>query len=186
LLLRPGCPLERTVQLAFVAGIAACEAIAALDRSLESRLALKWPNDILLEREKLGGILLESVSGGGGNGPAVVIGTGVNLASHPAEAAMPATSLASHAVMASAEEAFHRLADATAAWLDVWAEGVGWPTVREAWQGRSVATGTPISVKCGGRIVEGRFGGIDEQGGLRLETDSGEPLSITAGDIFLL
>jgi biotin-(acetyl-CoA carboxylase) ligase len=44
----------------------------------DSRLSLKWPNDVLLEGGKVAGILVES------DGDAIFVGIGVNVASAPA------------------------------------------------------------------------------------------------------
>ncbi len=60
-------------------------------RRSQPQLALKWPNDLLLDGTKFAGILIE---GEGGDAGAVAIGIGVNCASHPADTAYPATDLA--------------------------------------------------------------------------------------------
>ena len=49
-----------------------------IDALNDSRLSLKWPNDVLLEGGKVAGILVES------NGDAIFVGIGVNVASAPA------------------------------------------------------------------------------------------------------
>jgi len=56
LLLRPALPPDRAGQLTMCLGLAAVEAIEAVTRL---RPALKWPNDLLLEDRKLGGMLTE-------------------------------------------------------------------------------------------------------------------------------
>jgi BirA family biotin operon repressor/biotin-[acetyl-CoA-carboxylase] ligase len=55
---------------------------------------LKWPNDLLVGRRKLAGILSEGVALGSPH-PAVVVGVGINVrpAAHPPEVAARATSL---------------------------------------------------------------------------------------------
>lgn len=55
---------------------------------------LKWPNDVMVGRRKLAGILAEGV-GLGGAAPRVVIGTGINVqrASYPPDVAARATSI---------------------------------------------------------------------------------------------
>lgn len=185
LLLRPACAPQTVLQLSFVAGLAAFDAVAALGETLRGHLALKWPNDLLLDGAKLGGVLLESLNGAGGT-PAVVIGTGLNLAGHPPDTATPATHLAAHGVDASPDEAFHRLARATAQWLDEWADGAGWEAVRSAWLERGPPIGAPISVRLADGEITGRYAGIDGQGALVLKNgDEGEK-RITAGDVFLL
>lgn len=92
LLLRPprATPLGL---LPFVAAVALAETVAA---QTGLALALKWPNDLLLDGLKVGGILAESEWAGGG--PAtVVVGVGVNVNTTAADLAaldIPATSLA--------------------------------------------------------------------------------------------
>ena len=60
----PGWPRSAQPTLALVAGLAATDLVPA---------RLKWPNDLVTERGKIGGILVESFSGG------VVVGLGINL-----------------------------------------------------------------------------------------------------------
>jgi BirA family biotin operon repressor/biotin-[acetyl-CoA-carboxylase] ligase len=56
---------------------------------------VKWPNDVLVERKKIAGILIESQIGASGL-EALVVGIGINVATRelPAEIADLATSLA--------------------------------------------------------------------------------------------
>src|SRR5690606_19224828 len=61
--------------LSLMAGIATCEALA--DAGIDA-VGLKWPNDLIAEEAKLGGILVEL--GGDALGPChAVIGIGLNL-----------------------------------------------------------------------------------------------------------
>ena len=48
-----------------------------IDALNDSRLSLKWPNDIIMEGGKVAGILVES------DGEAIFVGIGVNVASFP-------------------------------------------------------------------------------------------------------
>ncbi|MBM3929212.1 MAG: biotin--[acetyl-CoA-carboxylase] ligase, partial [Sphingomonadales bacterium] len=85
--LRPHDPPAAT--LALVAAVALDDALGLLCPSLRvaGRLAIKWPNDLLLDGAKLVGILLERAD------DAVVIGFGVNCTHHPALPDRPTTSL---------------------------------------------------------------------------------------------
>ena len=84
LLIGLNCPLRVASQLALVAGIVAFDTIAKLIAyEGRSEVLLKWPNDVLLAGEKVAGMLLENVGGTNDNRSVVVIGTGINLASHP-------------------------------------------------------------------------------------------------------
>ena len=86
--LRPTVPSERLPELTVVASRACAEAIAALTRLAPE---VKFPNDVLVDRRKLAGILAEAREG------RVVLGIGVNvnLAAEqlPQEVDLPATSL---------------------------------------------------------------------------------------------
>jgi BirA family biotin operon repressor/biotin-[acetyl-CoA-carboxylase] ligase len=69
-LLRPKTEVATWSLLSLLAGVAVAEALAAV---AEVDARLKWPNDILVDGRKLGGILAERVE------DAVVIGIGINV-----------------------------------------------------------------------------------------------------------
>src|SRR2546423_7378341 len=82
LLLTAPAPPERWPQLSFVAALAIHDAVIAIAAGLAPRLAIKWPNDLLLDGAKFAGILIEG-QGGGDASNAVAVGIGVNCATHP-------------------------------------------------------------------------------------------------------
>jgi BirA family biotin operon repressor/biotin-[acetyl-CoA-carboxylase] ligase len=184
LLLRPRVPLVTALQLSLLAGVAAHDAVCALaaGAGVTPALRLKWPNDILLDGAKLGGILLESRVGADANAPAVVIGTGLNLSRAPGDLARPVASLADAGIGARPAQAFAALAWATAEWIAHWHNGMSFESIRAAWLERAKPLGGPISVRLGADLVSGMFLGIDEMGALRLATENGER-RITAGDV---
>ena len=58
----------------------------SLAESLDSRVRLKWPNDLWLDERKLAGILIETaVTGHGGQARYAVVGVGINLAQRAAD-----------------------------------------------------------------------------------------------------
>src|SRR5262249_30015854 len=79
LLTEPSRPAQAP-QLSFVAALAAHDAVTICAPQLGPSLKVKWPNDLLVDKAKVAGILLE-----GENTPifAVAIGIGVNCATHP-------------------------------------------------------------------------------------------------------
>jgi BirA family biotin operon repressor/biotin-[acetyl-CoA-carboxylase] ligase len=186
LLVGVNAPQRVAGQIALLAGIVAYDTIAKLIAyEGRSELLLKWPNDILLAGEKLAGVLLENVGSTVENRSVVVIGTGINLASHPEDLPQPAISLGAYDIMVTPGEALEVLAATTHEWLARWGEGSCFPTIRRAWLDRAGPAGRPLRVKVEGEETEGVYGGLDADGALRLMTPDGE-YRIAAGDVFFL
>ena len=74
-LLRPDVPAERLACITPLAGIAVCDAVEAV---CGIRPGLKWPNDPVLGKRKLCGILTEAVTDPAGR-TAVILGIGINV-----------------------------------------------------------------------------------------------------------
>lgn len=95
--LRPELAAERAACLSLVAGLAVRAAVAhALALASVAKTALvKWPNDVVVERKKVAGILVESQMRGDRLGAAVVgVGLNVGRLELPDDVAARATSLA--------------------------------------------------------------------------------------------
>lgn len=75
-LLRPDLPAERLAPVTALAGVAACRAV---ERICGICPALKWPNDLVLNGNKLCGILTELVTDAGGS-LCLIVGVGINVA----------------------------------------------------------------------------------------------------------
>ncbi len=146
--LRPVPPL-----VTLAAGVAAAEACQAV---AGAKVDLKWPNDLMLDDAKLGGILSELV------GDAAVVGLGLNLGWAPAGAAClgPGTDR-------------DRL---LAAWLAVLAQPSG--DVLARYRQRCSTIGRQVNVEVPGGQVAGMADGIDGEG--RLVVDG---RAIAAGDV---
>ena len=185
LILRPSVPLATASQLSLLTGIAAYDAVAALAATARAtpHLQLKWPNDVLADGAKLGGILLESASGVSDAVPAVVIGVVINLVHAPTSLGRAVTSLGALGVPTVPAQAIAALVWSMADWVRQWDRGRRFAQVREAWLARAQPPGAPISVNQGGRLITGQFLGIDEAGALLLQTEAGEKACITAGDV---
>ena len=169
-------------QLSFVAALGVADLV---DARLPGRARCKWPNDVLVDGAKVAGVLLESALGPGGQVDWVVLGIGVNLASHPGIAGpVPSTSLVACGAGALApEDALPLLVAALGARRRAWEEE-GFAAVREAWLARAHGLGGPVRVARGGRRLAGTFAGLDEDGALVLVQEGGAALTIPAGDVF--
>jgi BirA family biotin operon repressor/biotin-[acetyl-CoA-carboxylase] ligase len=129
-----------------------------------------------LQWAKCAGILLERSE------DAVVVGIGVNVAHHPKLADREVTSLAAAAGSApDLEIIFGALIDSFARWLHRW-RGEGVASIRSAWLAAAHPIGTALRTSLG----EGLFGGLEEDGALRLRLADGTERVIHAGDVFLI
>lgn len=143
-----------------------------------SSVSWKWPNDVLAERRKLSGILLEVPPH---DNRRLVIGFGVNVNNLPAEvgAAAADAELASRVVslrelthrshplpelLANVLREFHNLSIAVAAEPQL---------LPELWNDRCVLRNKHVVLRIGNRIERGMACGVETHGGLRLETESG-------------
>ncbi|PPH94252.1 biotin--[acetyl-CoA-carboxylase] ligase [Rathayibacter sp. VKM Ac-2762] len=170
---------EASGWLPLVAGAALARALAPL---VDGDVAVKWPNDVLIDGRKVAGILAERLPDG-----RVVVGTGVNLLLTEAELPVPtATSLAlAGARTTSADEVL-------AAFLTGF-QGLLAPLLA---QGDPEASGAAAAVRasCGtlgtrvrlelpdGTQEEGTAAALAPDGSLLLE-QGGALRSFTAGDV---
>ncbi|WP_234463958.1 biotin--[acetyl-CoA-carboxylase] ligase [Paracoccus caeni] len=186
LVLRPEGAAADAARLSFVAALSVHDALIALCGP-HLNIALKWPNDVLLNGGKLSGILLES-AGSGGQVSTLVIGIGVNLAAAPeaseveTQATRPVSLKGETGLIVTPDE----FLDALAVAFDQWSRQMrefGFQPIRTAWLARAAKLGETITARTGGSETTGRFEGIDETGALILTTARGRT-AIPAADIF--
>ena len=183
LLLFDPSPFERAPELAFVTALALRDAIAAQAPALAPKLAFKWPNDVLLGGEKCAGILIEGEIEPG-KSVTVVIGVGVNCASHPHDASFPATDLAAHGAAITPEQLLQRLSAIMCGRLGQWDRGRGFAAILGDWLAAARGIGEAVTVRNGSGEKHGRFVGLDSAGRLILELHGGDTEKISAGDVF--
>jgi BirA family biotin operon repressor/biotin-[acetyl-CoA-carboxylase] ligase len=184
LLLRPDRPLAEVASLSLVAALAVAEAVEEVTAGRVAPRA-KWPNDVLVGRAKLAGILAEAIAGPGGRCAALVLGIGVNLAAHPEDLGRPTTSLAAQGLEPPTPEAFLPvLAARLAARLAAWRAG-GFAALRGDWLGRAVGLGEPVELEAGGLVHRGRLADLGSDGSILLESPAGCLERFTAGELLL-
>ncbi len=186
LLLTVSRPASTLPQLSFVAALAAFDMVATALQRVGSRITpmLKWPNDLLLEGRKCGGILLETASDGA-QASHVALGFGINLARPPEDETINATSLRHYGVDLEPEAALALLAPAMRARLDQWDEGRGFREIRQSWLRHAHERGQKLQVRQPGQTVSGTFETLDGHGALILRTGPDSTSRILAGDIWL-
>jgi len=186
LVLHPAEPPERRALRSFVAALALYDAVVAVTGRPEG-LALKWPNDVLLNGGKLAGILLESAGQGARLGP-LAIGFGVNLVHAPDSAALeegavrPVSLLSETGVAIGPEDFLDKLAVAYAG-HEARLKAEGFAPVRAAWLDRAAKLGETITARTGKLETTGIFETVDEAGNLVLLTRDTRQ-AIPAAEIF--
>ena len=185
LMLVDPAPPEVAATISFAAAVALHQAVIDLaGPAIVERLALKWPNDLLLDRFKVAGILLEGEKLATGN-LVVVIGVGVNCVAHPdVESGHPTSDLLARGVPVDVEALFQGLATRMAEEITTWDGGAGFAAVRAAWLARSTGVGEPVRISLTDRTVDGRFETLDEAGRLIVSRSDGVREAVSAGDVF--
>lgn len=140
------------------------------------QVGLKWPNDLLADGRKLGGILVE-LRGDAAGPLQVVVGLGLNVAMPaPAGAAIdqPWCDLASLSPTPPGRNPLCvALLDALVPLLANY-ENEGFPPWQPAWSRLDLLAGRAVRLEEGGRTIDGIALGIDAEGALRLRTADGE------------
>ncbi len=162
--LRPALPPERAGLLTCWAGAAMAEALREL---AGVEVGCRWPNDLILDGAKVGGILATSAVREG-RVDHVVLGVGVNLGEAPSEVpgagAVPGVDAA----------------DLLGAFLERFAAGYGragsglGPTTLERYRAVCATLGSRVRARItSGEVVEGVAEDVDELGGLLVRTPEG-------------
>ena len=156
----------------------------ALERELSLECKIKWPNDLYLQGKKVGGVLLETVNLPS-NDVAVVIGVGLNVASHPDPALLqrPVTCISKHTDTSVALSMVAALVSATL--VDMCrlshASLQGWLT--SSWPSRDMLLNQPVAVPTLGEGL-GIARGLSHDGGLQVEF-AGKIRTVYAGEVSL-
>lgn len=187
-ILRPELPQQELPKITLAAGLAVAKALEAVTNLA---IGIKWPNDLILNGRKLGGILCE-MSGMQGEGrPAVILGIGLNVNSprsaFPTNLQDKATSL----LIATGSE--HRRSDLLQAILlevkktIVFFEQKGFGRILAEWRQRDVTLGRELSwLTQGGEIVRGVSMGPDDTGQLLIRDENDRIHEVLSGDINIL
>ena len=170
--------ISRLSGLSLAVGVAIVRALALFGVDV----ALKWPNDVLLNGKKLAGVLIE-VSGDAPNSTTAVIGVGINLR----------TLIGVEQAVAALDEIAHpigrnvlavALLDALYEVLSAFATD-GFRAWRSAWEQCHAYQAQPVLLlPAQGDAIEGVALGVDDEGALRLQTAQGVQL-FHVGDVSL-
>jgi BirA family biotin operon repressor/biotin-[acetyl-CoA-carboxylase] ligase len=178
-------PITQLTGLPLAVGVVLAETLAAAGWPVK----LKWPNDLLKEGVKLGGILIESalVRSAPAAAPQIwaVIGVGLNTRNNPALTAAVGNDIAALSSEPVDRDALlASLATALAGALPQF-DALGLAPFAARWEALHAHAGQPVMILEGGQIREqGIAFGIDASGCLLLDTVAGR-IAVSVGDVSL-
>lgn len=172
LLWRSGRPAAELSGLSLAVGVALVGALQALGL-MEAKV--KWPNDIVVNGQKLAGVLIE-LSGDMLGPSTAVVGVGINLQGGDdltRAVGQAVTDMSTHLGQVNRNEVFMALLTALDEGLTRF-EHAGFAAFREDWNSCHAYHGRIVSVQTGqGERITGVAKGVDELGALLLETQDG-------------
>ncbi len=181
---RPLVEPERMQTFTLWMGVNVCELLANF---AEVKPGIKWPNDILFDGRKAGGMLTEArVDSDQIRDLVFGLGLNVNLPSGgwPADLARRAVSLEE---VAGAPLDLNRLAAALIGRVllayQIFADGDHRETFADLWNRYDVLRGKPITLLEGGRRHHGLVAGLDDEGALLIRDDHGKVHRFRAGEV---
>ncbi len=185
-LLRPNLPVRFAPLITLAVGLGIGNALRAFGLN---NLTVKWPNDLIVEKKKLGGILTEMMQKGG-ELDFVVVGVGINI-EQEAEDFSPAIAGIAGSLKQVTGKIYDR-GEVLAALLPAIHGEVqalvekGPKVLQERWEKESGMVGQEVAATWNGKEVRGKVLGLAEDGQLRLETSGGEVIQLLAEDTTLL
>lgn len=177
---REPLPVKALYCASLISGVAVARAIRA---TTGVEMALKWPNDLYYQNQKLGGILCE-LQGNPQDQPVLTMGIGLNVNKTPVGVDQPVTCLADISgqlidrsrLLACLLIEIHRVI------LELQVED-GLASLLAEWADHDCIRDQDILLLQGERQTPCRACGIDDSGQLRVRDASGSEYSVNGGEV---
>lgn len=181
LILRPQIEMRFLPLITLMSAVAISETLKSLGLNPD----IKWVNDIHINGKKICGVLAETTETV--KGLSVVVGIGINLKSSnfPPEISEIATSFeAELGKICDKEILLEKLTHFLQTYYEILKNENGAEKIRLEWVARSsYAFGKSVKAVLENETIFGTTCGIEENGALRVETETGEIRVINAGDV---
>ncbi len=182
ILLRPKVPTKFLPLLTLMSGVVVFDVLKKL---YELEPDIKWSNDVLINGNKISGVLAETTETNGGL--AVIVGIGVNLTSNSISPDLrnKATSIETEiGSKPNTENLLNSLTQFFTYFYDMFQDEAGIDFIRDEWAKRSTYfEGKHVKVSLGNKTLVGITSGLEKNGALRIKTHDGKIHTIQAGDI---
>ena len=181
-ILRPACPADKLMHLTCAAAVAGCKAV---EQACGSCPDIKWTNDLVFGKKKLGGILTELALDGKGLVEYAIIGIGINCekaTDFPPELQETVTSIQEiSSAGCTADMLTAKLVE------ELWKMDKGLFTDKKAimngYRRRCVTLGKEIKILTGDTVQYGIVLDLDEDGGLLVRFTDGSKKIVASGEV---
>lgn len=182
MILRPNCPAQELLHLTCATAVAAADGI---ENATGLRPGIKWTNDLVHERKKLGGILTELALNSAGNVDYAVVGIGINCNqtadAFPPEIQNIATSLRlctgkeidRASVMAGILIALQQMCEQLQNPAEILAR----------YRNKCITIGQEISLVQGDAVSHGKALDVDDKGALVVQFNNGQIGAVNSGEV---
>lgn len=180
-ILRPGCPARELMHLTCAAGVAMCDAV---EEAMGFRPGIKWTNDLIWGKRKLGGILTELSLKSDGTVDYAVVGIGLNCRQTEADFPEDIRSIAASLSMAAGKVADPaRVAAAMVLALQSMAETLFSNSWIARYQTDCVTVGQEISLVRGDTVRHGTAIAVDPEGALLVRFPDSHEEAVSSGEV---
>lgn len=181
---RQPLPLTLLPHITLMVGLALVQSISEVAPEVKGKMALKWPNDVYLERKKLAGVLCEAKYAD--DVADVVIGVGVNLQFSDIVQQQVGRDIASLSEFVAANDLRLKLAallveKVLQGWRELSAAN-GVEALHQEWRRYDMLLGKTVVAELSSENLVGTAVGVDEKGCLKIDV-AGVLRSVAAGDV---
>ena len=158
--------ISNPLMLNYIIGIVVHDTIKSFV-SKNTNLYIKWPNDLLVNKKKIAGILIDSISKGNKISE-LYAGIGINTKIAPQNLDYETTCLKSeNPIKISRRKILNKLTFYFNYWESVFKDK-NFVHITDCWMDRSLPINSKISFKNNKNIINGIYKGINETGSIRL------------------
>ena len=180
ILLRPSCPATELMHLTCAAAVAMCDAVQAVTGL---RPGIKWTNDLLFQKQKLGGILTELAFSGRGTVDYAIIGIGINCNQTVADFSPEIQDIAASLSMVTQQDV-DRFRLAAAMMESLWRLDLSQKeALLSSYRTDCVTIGQEISLVRGSEIRHGKALDINANGALIVQFSDGNVEAVDSGEV---
>ena len=171
ILIKPNCLVTKINQLSFITAVSFGEIISSKKNKI--KIKYKWPNDILLNKRKVGGIIIESSINLKKKVNWIIIGVGINIKNSPKlkNESIKATSLQDQKIFINKDILTRSLINNFFNNYVKWKKK-GFKIFKKKWENNLIKNNNKVIIKKNGKLYRGSFLNLSDDGSLNLSINN--------------